>query len=395
MKKRLEIILLALIFEFSIYAQTDSNQKIEYSKEQLALKITTQDIRLISNDGEDGYHLYIRKKPGINSVLLTETTRDPDGKITNYAYRASEYNKINGDEIRYLDGKPLTSEGAKYSLIDSTVEKTSFFEEAFHIFIPKTLKYGYSWSRNGQVEVGKGTFINIRTFELPYADYSGAFLDNPFMFSFETRKKEKVLNLQDNYNPEANITFRELSPVVVYSKGPETIIQDILEVLKEIKNKDNCDIVFAIDATGSMKDDIEEVRKNLVPLLKDEFKNAKNARFGLLFYRDYGDTFSYKNLPVKFFDFTADENLFIKNLNSIKIIGIEGGDIPEAVYEAIYACSEFYSWGENNDRHIILIGDAPAHPTPKGSKEYTKDFVTKKAAEKGIKIHTILLPFDK
>lgn len=280
-------------------------------------------------------------------------------------------------------------------MIDSTVEKTSFFEEAFHIFIPKTLKYGYSWSRNGQVEVGKGTFINIRTFELPYADYSGAFLDNPFMFSFETRKKEKVLNLQDNYNPEANITFRELSPVVVYSKGPETIIQDILEVLKEIKNKENCDIVFAIDATGSMKDDIDEVKKNLVPLLKDEFKNAKNVRFGLLFYRDYGDTFSYKNLPVKFFDFTDDENLFIKNLNSIKIIGIEGGDIPEAVYEAIYACSEFYSWGENNDRHIILIGDAPAHPVPKGNKEYTKDFVTKKAAEKGIKIHTILLPFDK
>ena len=75
--------------------------------------------------------------------------------------------------MRYLDGKPLVSEGAKYSLVDSTTEKTDFFGEAFHIYIPARLIYGYPWSRNGEIEIGKGTFINIRSFEKKYADYTG------------------------------------------------------------------------------------------------------------------------------------------------------------------------------------------------------------------------------
>ena len=79
------------------------------------------------------------------SVLLTETTKDPNGKADNYAYRTKEYNPINGDEVRYLDGKPLVSEGAKYSLVDSTVEYLEDFGAAFHFYIPSTIIYGYEW----------------------------------------------------------------------------------------------------------------------------------------------------------------------------------------------------------------------------------------------------------
>src|SRR5574344_951335 len=80
---------------------------------QNALLIKPSDLRLIpetsglsekTGDFEKiiGYHLYIRKLPEIESVMLTETTKDPDGKSDNYAYRALEYNQINGDEIRFL-----------------------------------------------------------------------------------------------------------------------------------------------------------------------------------------------------------------------------------------------------------------------------------------------------
>ena len=398
---------------FAQEADQPDSQKIIYTEKQNAMRIKADDIRLVEEKNDDGettgFHLYVRKIPGVESILLTETTRDPAGKADNYAYRALEYNPINGDEIRYLDGQPLVSEGAKYSLIDSTPEKTDFLGQAFHIFIPLKVQFGYEWSRNGVVEIGKGTFINIRTFEKPYADYTGDYMDSPFMFNLETRKRPKpnppapepeppapaeTVVLTDDYNPVASQRFGELSDTVIYSKGPETIVDDILDVLDGIGDKNNLDVVFAIDATGSMKNDIETLKTELLPALLKEFKNADSVRFGLLFYRDYGDNFNYKGLPVKFFGFTEDLTSFNKNLNSIHINGKEGGDIPEAVYEAIYSATEFYNWRLGVNRRIILIGDAEPHPRPRGSGKYSKEYVMGLAESKQISVKTILLPSD-
>ena len=409
-KNIFSLMLFCAFFQGFIYAQEASEiQKIVYTPKQNAMRIKAGDIRLKEATNEEGeltgYHLYIRKIKGVESVLLTETTRDPNGKADNYAYRALEYNPINGDEIRYLDGKPLVSEGAKYSLIDSTTEKVSGLGNAFHIFIPLKLAYGYEWSRNAVIEIGRGTFINIRTFEKPYADYTGEYMDSPFMFNLETRRRakpnppppeppaEKVV-LTDDYNPAASQKFEEMSDFIVYSKGPETIVDDILEVLEDIGDKDNLDVVFAIDATGSMKNDIETLKKDLLPALLKEFEKTTGARFGLLFYRDYGDNFNYKGLPVRFFGFTDNLTAFNKNLNSIRILGKEGADIPEAVYEAIYSSTEFYNWRWGATRRIILIGDAEPHPKPRGLGKYSKDYVMGLAESKDIKVKAILLPSD-
>ena len=413
-------------------SEVEGNQTIIFTPKQQELRISANDIKLIEDKENGGYHLYVKKNPKVNSILLTETTKDPLGKNDSYAYRAKEYNPINGDEIRYLDGKKLESEGAKYSLLDSTVEKTDFFGDAFHIFIPKTVVYGYEWSRHGEVELGKGTFINIRSFEKPYADYSGDYMDNPFMFDLkvfkktvktvrkEVKKVEKketpqpvlepeVLDepeifeepevqaeiiLTDNYNPVASEKFSEISKEMIYSKGPETLIEDIGKILKTFVNAEKLDIVFAIDATGSMKDDIEKLREDLIPEIKRIFSKEKDVRIAVLFYRDYGDTFKYMNLPVKCFDFTRSLKTFKEQLYSIKILGREGGDIPEAVYEAMFAASEFYKWRGDAQKEIILIGDAEPHPVPRGTGKYSKGYVMSLAESKNIKIHSILLPQD-
>ena len=413
-------------------SEAEGNQTIIFTPKQQELRISANDIKLIEDKENGGYHLYVKKNPKVNSILLTETTKDPLGKNDSYAYRAKEYNPINGDEIRYLDGKKLESEGAKYSLLDSTVEKTDFFGDAFHIFIPKTVVYGYEWSRHGEVELGKGTFINIRSFEKPYADYSGDYMDNPFMFDLkvfkktvktvrkEVKKVEKketpqpvlepeVLDepeifeepevqaeiiLTDNYNPVASEKFSEISKEMIYSKGPETLIEDIGKILKTFVNAEKLDIVFAIDATGSMKDDIEKLREDLIPEIKRIFSKEKDVRIAVLFYRDYGDTFKYMNLPVKCFDFTRSFKTFKEQLYSIKILGREGGDIPEAVYEAMFAASEFYKWRGDAQKEIILIGDAEPHPVPRGTGKYSKGYVMALAESKNIKIHSILLPQD-
>lgn len=456
MKTILKLFLFTSIFlTVTFEAVSQESQFSIYTPKQQQLRITADNVRLVpeKDASKGGYHLYVKKLPNVNSILLTETTKDPTGKNDNYAYRALEYNEINGDEIRYLDGKQLVSEGAKFSLIDSTVENTDFFGPAFHIYIPPVICYGYEWTRHGEVTIGKGTFINIRSFEKPYADYSGDYMDSPFMFDLVTKKRtvskpkveqpvveqpvaeskpepvkptvpaplptpapapkpEKVeaplpnisdpdfsddkdqTILTDQYNPVAAQKFEELSEQIIYSKGPESLIDDILECLEEPKDKSNFDLVFAIDATGSMKDDLEKLKEELIPELERLLNGYSGVRIGLLFYRDYGDTFHYMELPVKVFGFSSNLSQIEKNLNSVRINGKEGGDIPEAVYEAIYAASEFFAWRTDSQKKIILIGDAEPHPFPRGSGKYSKEFAYQTAQSKGIKIKSILLPRD-
>ncbi|MBO4546473.1 MAG: VWA domain-containing protein [Treponema sp.] len=368
------------------------------------LLITPQDLRV--EKVENGCNLFIRKKPGLESVMLTETTKDPLGKEDNYAYRAKEWNSTNGDEKRILDGEVLDSKTkGLYFLVDSTAQDDAQFGKAFVIFVPDELVFGYDWSRHGTVQVGMGTFINIRGFEKPFCDYTGSFYDNPYMFNLEKRTRPRpapepepepeVVVLTDEYNPVAADKFKEFSDMLIYSKGPDSLLDDIVTVLRGINPKDKVDVVFALDATGSMKDDIERLRGEMIPRLAHELESFGDVRFGLLLYRDYGDNFWTKGLPVKYFDFTKSLDDFLVSLNSFRIIGTEGGDIPEPVYEALYASMDFYNWRDDAQKKIILIGDAEPHPKPRRSGKYSKELVEKTAREKNVSITAIITPDEK
>jgi len=92
MKKCILVCILLSFLSFGLYAQD--------------LSLSSGDL-LLELRADGGYHLFIRKKPGIASVLLTETTKDPNLQADNYAYRAGEWNQTNGDEIRILNGVPI------------------------------------------------------------------------------------------------------------------------------------------------------------------------------------------------------------------------------------------------------------------------------------------------
>ena len=394
------------------------------------LKVEQADIFVEYNSGrskgtsKEGVNLYIRKKAGVESVMLVETTTDPEKKEDNLAYRAKEYNSLNGDEIRYLDGKPLTSNFAKYSLISSTVTYIPQLGQCFLIYIPPVMVYGYPWERHGEVTIQKGTFINIRTFTKKYGDYSGDFADNPYMFNFYPpekkveepkesivkkeektppeekkegpKKVEKKVSLDSGYNPVAAQKFVEISKkgkgTITYSKGPETLPDDLVDLMDDISPKDKVDVIFALDTTGSMKDDLNALRTEWVPKLIEQLKEFGDIRLGLVCYRDYGDNYLFKNLPVKLFDFTDNIDEFIKNLNVPVIRGTEGGDVPEAVYEALFAGLSYYQWRDDAQKRIILMGDAEPHPYPRGVKKVSQDTVLNLAEEKDIQIDCIIVP---
>lgn len=143
------------------------------------LDITKRDIIFVQ--GESYIDLYVRKREEINSVLIIYVVEENSGgkKMTiDYGLRALEYNKINGDETRILNGVELGKEQGLFFLVDSTTEPHTELGQAFRIRIPTYVQYGYTKENFGLVRIGKGSSIKIRTFERPYADYTGAYEDN-------------------------------------------------------------------------------------------------------------------------------------------------------------------------------------------------------------------------
>lgn len=393
---RFSIVCLAVLLLVSLLSAQSSSP----------LHIGIDDIRLDNIRSEEdgrlqGFMLYIRQKEGMKSVLLTETTRSADGMATNYAFRALEWNAVNGDERRLLNGQPLVSQYARFSIIDSTPESHPELGQAFCLFIPLEMEYGYPWSRNDRIKVDVGTFINIRAFGAAYGDYSNGYEDNPFMFDLGTVPLDPPAPtaLTDSYNPEAVTAFdqiaREAGGSITYSKGPETIIDDIIQAIRQLDPNRPAEIVFALDATGSMKDDVARLRTDLIPRLQEILADFDSVELGLLLYRDYTDGYRYRGLPVRLYPFVEGLDDFKENLFDFTIKGNEGGDVPEAVYEALYAAMDFYPWKEEAQRKVILVGDAEPHSKPRGSKRYTRELVVSTALERSVTIDTIITPDGK
>jgi hypothetical protein len=368
MKKRSVLSIFLLIFTFSLYAQD--------------LSLDSGDL-LLEMRADGGFHLFIRKKPDINSVLLTESTRDPQMQADNFAYRAREWNPINGDEIRLLDGVPIPRESQIFSLVSSTIVNHPVLGSSFHIYIPYVIIYGYEWSRHGEVHLTDGTYINIRAFALPYADYRGAFRDNPFIL--EANQEPPPGPPLGIYLPEALEAFREIaragSGELIFSQGPDDIIDLIRTVLERQRGK-TLDLVICIDTTGSMRPYINPVRQRLIPMLQEILSYFPSFRIGLVQYKDYNDVYLTRVVP-----FTNDFARFQRDLNAIRPHG--GGDIPEAVYEALYDGATRFPW-EAESRVMFLIGDAPPHPRPRG--RITKEMVDIAVEERGIIVHAMILP---
>ncbi len=392
MKKRIFAIILSFCC-FCIFPQNSSGSSDSSSLIDFGLELSEKDVFVIQ-DPRGGYHLYIKAKPEIKSVMLTETTKDPALKLANYSYRAPNYNEINGDEKRLLDGKFLPKEKELYSLIDSTPEEDTPIGKAFHIWIPYIIVYGYDWSRNGEVEVKDGTFFNIRTFAKPYGDYNGNFKDNPFVLRVTQKPVEKKKPKPTEpepvvYSGEAEKAFSEIAELtageIFYAKDSDDILPSIKKILKKDKNQ-KLDLLFAIDATESMVDDIEAVRLGVMNLLKEILSEYESYRIALVLYKDYHDDFLVREACV----FTDNFKKFEKALFGFKVFG--GRDIPEAVYEGLHL-SLLQSWRDNDDtvdKKLVLIGDAPPHSRPRG--KIKKEAVDKLAAKKSVSVYPIILP---
>jgi hypothetical protein len=373
-EKRFFFILRALLLATALYLGP-----VLYGQD---LSIGPEDLR-VEQRVDGGFHLFVRKKPDIASVLLTESTRDPALIADNYAYRAPEWNPINGDEVRLLNGVPLPRDQGIWSLIDSTPEVHPELGPAFHIYIPYILLFGYGDTRHGEIYVVDGTYFNIRAFSLPSGDYRGRFADNPYVLQVTQKPLEGPP--EGNYMQAAVDAFKEVAAMgqgqLVWSTGQEDLVDKIRSILEQERGK-TLDLVLCLDTTKSMDDDIEPVRRMLIPMLEAVIPRFSAFRIGMVLYKDYFEDYLNRVIP-----FTGDFRAFQRALNAVSVGG--GRDIPEAIYEALHEGAVRFPW-EAETRLMILIGDAPPHARQRG--RISKSMAETEMAARDIKVYTIILP---
>ena len=190
------------------------------------LALTYNDIRIEEsyNNGVSGYSIFIRKKPDIESVILTE----PSGA---YALRATAWNSVNGNEQRQLSGVTLRDKHSQYSIVSSTPQPDTEFGRAFVLFIPTNVVYGNPTSRLGTVylNINRESQINIRTFPHRFADpISGRYQNN----QFKVGDNINYLNIPTPQTVEHPRTFNRINEVRSY-------LQEITFNSSYLKSLDN------------------------------------------------------------------------------------------------------------------------------------------------------------
>lgn len=140
------------------------------------------------------------------------------------------------------------------------------------------------------------------------------------------------------------------------------------------------DILFLLDTTGSMGDEIEQLKSSIESIATqiNQLPAQPDTRFGMVTYRDRNEAYL-----VNLTDFTDDLPLFSQALTAVYASG--GGDYPEDLHSGLDQAINEANWrSDETVRLIFLISDAPPHLDYGQSYDYVASMKT--AVSRGIKI---------
>lgn len=139
----------------------------------------------------------------------------------------------------------------------------------------------------------------------------------------------------------------------------------------------DADVAFVIDTTGSMWDEIADVKNNVEALTNTIHADSPTTRIAYLTYSDC----YYANSGVRLVvPFTTDPDTVI---TGIKNAPFDDGGL-EAVYSGLSQAADM-DWRQNVKKSIILVGDEPAtDPEPNG---LTFDTTVAKLKSKDIQVY--------
>ena len=130
--------------------------------------------------------------------------------------------------------------------------------------------------------------------------------------------------------------------------------EDFGNLISRLK-RDGLDMVITFDSTGSMQGEIDQVKSQIGRIGAVLFKMIPKTRISICTYRDHGDSYIVKGLPL-----TDSIDEVVLYLQQISASG--GGDEPEAVDEGLSWSIEKNNFRRQARKVILLFGDAPPHP---------------------------------
>lgn len=151
-------------------------------------------------------------------------------------------------------------------------------------------------------------------------------------------------------------------------------------------DKPKMQVVFLLDATGSMSGLISAAKDKIWSITSSltQTDPVPDIEVGMIFYRDRGDEFITKKIPLG----TDLDNLY-EQLMAISADG--GGDMPESVNQALYEGVNHMQWDNNDNTYktLFLVGDCPPHMDYRDDVKYPES--CSEAIKKGIIVNTILM----
>lgn len=194
----------------------------------------------------------------------------------------------------------------------------------------------------------------------------------------------KIIPLYDTsvYNKLAVSYFTSISNKLhgkpFFAPNADSLLNSIIEIMST-RIDDGTDIVFLIDKTGSMADDIDQVQKSM-DLILDYLEKFRNVKVGIAMYGDknWHYDFWYNSLDLDY-----DIEKMKKFLKKYQTIG--NPDTPESVNDAIVRTVDEMSWTPGNKRLMLVIGDAPSQDST--MSDYTLQQVVEKCEAMDVKFN--------
>ncbi|MDA3846868.1 MAG: VWA domain-containing protein [Vallitaleaceae bacterium] len=184
---------------------------------------------------------------------------------------------------------------------------------------------------------------------------------------------QNTVNLKVEYNGET-YDFGDASDISGDNQYKLVIPQNAT------RNSD-VDIMFVIDTTGSMADELAYLKKeiqNVVTEVQNQNANNLNIRLSINYYRDETDEYVVRSYP-----FTTDIDAVVEQIGNQWSDG--GGDYEEAVETALMDGITGHNWNvDAGSKLLFLVLDAPPHHND--NTLTTLEQIVSLTSEMGIKI---------
>ncbi|MCK5147598.1 carboxypeptidase-like regulatory domain-containing protein [bacterium] len=180
----------------------------------------------------------------------------------------------------------------------------------------------------------------------------------------------------------AEVSYQQFKQKFVIKRNDKRIQVFTLDTNKKSPDALPVDILFILDTTGSMGEEINRLKKTIeiINLNLESLSNQSLIRYGMVLYRDRSDEYITKITP-----FTSNLKQFLGELNNVTVDG--GGDTPEALQSALKSAMNDFDWNQDGLRLSFIVTDAP--PQLYADQAYNYTHAMTMAKQNGVKLFSV------